>query len=244
MKIFFIRTLRGIKKGLLTPILPIEILDFQKKPLIRLIRVIGGLSFITLLAVKRDYFELHWILLYLSFFFAIIFFIYHIYISIHKYKYIKLLLKSDKLDIRNSPLDKYASMIVRVLICAKGVCDSASPIGLGLGLMLGADQVLKDGGNEAFFGPILGSGLNKILPTSELQHWKDAYLEATNNLNNAAKSNLIITELIKNTNDLVDISADDKTELFKLLNELKHSNNLDLESAKEKAIQALVNKPK
>jgi len=34
--------------------------------------------------------------------------------------------------------------------------------GLGLGLMLGAEQVLKDGGREAFFGPLLGGGLNKV----------------------------------------------------------------------------------
>jgi hypothetical protein len=37
-------------------------------------------------------------------------------------------------------------MVVRVLMCAKGACDIAAPVGLGLGLLLGADQVLKDGG--------------------------------------------------------------------------------------------------
>jgi hypothetical protein len=42
----------------------------------------------------------------------------------------------------------------------------------------------------------------------------------------------------------VDKSADDKKDLFKLLNEIKHSNKLDLDSAKEKAIQVLENKPK
>jgi hypothetical protein len=41
-------------------------------------------------------------------------------------------------------LDKYASILVKVLYCAKGFCDSAAPVGLGLGLMLGANLVLKD----------------------------------------------------------------------------------------------------
>jgi hypothetical protein len=37
-------------------------------------------------------------------------------------------------------------MLSRVILCAKGFCDTATPVGLGSGLMLGADQVLKDGG--------------------------------------------------------------------------------------------------
>jgi len=57
------------------------------------------------------------------------------------------------MDIRNSPLDKYASMLARVLFCAKGLCDTASPIGISLGLILGVDQVLKDGGRDAFLVP-------------------------------------------------------------------------------------------
>lgn len=45
----------------------------------------------------------------------------------------------------------------------------------------------------------LGNSLNKILPKSNLEHWKDAYLEATNKLNLANKNSKIITELINNT---------------------------------------------
>jgi hypothetical protein len=33
-------------------------------------------------------------------------------------------------------------------------------------------------GDKSFF-PILGRGLNKILPKSDSDHWRDAYLEAT-----------------------------------------------------------------
>lgn len=243
-KKFLSRSLIGIKKGLLTPTLSPEMVKFQKKPIIRIIRVIGGLSFICLLGQSHSNLELPSILLYLLFFFASMFFIYHIYITIYRYKHIKYLLKSEELDIRNSPLDKYGSMLARVLFCAKGVCDSATPVGLGLGLMLGADQVLKDGGREAFFGPLLGSGLNKVFPKSELAHWKDAYLEATNKLNNASKTNKIITELINKTPDLADISDDDKKDLFSLLTEIKNSNDMELNSAKEQALKILENKPK
>lgn len=237
-----------------TPNLPPEILDFQKKPLIRIFRVIGGLSFLIILG--RGYisraatpglichlFCLGYLYYYIS---LLYYFSYIIYIYPplgHRFKHIKFLFKSGALDVRNSPLDKYAGMLVRVIACAKGVCDVATPIGLGLGLMLGADQTLKEVGREAFFGPILGSGLVKILPKSELDHWRDTYLEATNNLNNTAKSGKIITDFINNTADLTDISAEDKKDLFQLLSEMKESNNLDLESAKEKAIKALKDKP-
>jgi hypothetical protein len=221
-------------------------LEFQKKPLIRIFRVIGGLSFLFILGHSYLPFESPFILLVffiLSYFFAVLFFIYHIYISYHRFKHIKYLFKSGELDVRNSPLDKYAGMLVRVLACAKGVCDSATPIGLGLGLMLGADQALKEVGREAFFGPILGTGLVKILPASDLDHWRDTYLEATNNLNNTAKNGKILTELMSNITDFKDISTEDKSDLFQLLSEMKKSNDIDLESAKEKAIKALENKP-
>jgi len=147
MKRFYEKTIIGIKRGLFTPNLPPEILEFQNKPLIRIFRVIGGLSFLTILGRGYTSFKLSPLLLglfILLYFFAVLFFIFHIYISYHRFKHIKYLLKSGALDVRNSPLDKNASLLVRVLACAKGACDTATPIGLGLGLMLGADQTLKE----------------------------------------------------------------------------------------------------
>ena len=81
MKLFFTRTLKGIKKGLFTPTLSHEMLEFQRKPLIRIIRVIGGICLISLLG--NSYLELPRVLLYLSIIFSIIFyFIIFIYLSI------------------------------------------------------------------------------------------------------------------------------------------------------------------
>jgi hypothetical protein len=58
--------------------------------------------------------------------------------------------------------------LARVIFCAKGVCDTAQPVGLTLGLMLGYDEVIKTTGREAFFGPMIGESLNKILPKTDL----------------------------------------------------------------------------
>src|ERR1700694_4045031 len=138
MKNIFNRTLRGIKKGLSTPTLSPQMLNFQALPLIRLLRVIGGISMLLLLSAARGYFELHGIPLYVLFFTSLLFFIYHLYITYHRIKHIKKILQSSELDIRNSPLDRFGRMLARVMLCAKGICDSAAPLGLGLGLMVGA----------------------------------------------------------------------------------------------------------
>jgi hypothetical protein len=215
-------------------------LEFQKKPLIRIFRVIGGLSFLTVLGHGYISFEFFGYpiaqgFFYLAYFISVLFFIYHVYISYCRFKHVKFLLKSGALDVRNSPLDKYVTMLGRVLLCAKNVCDTATPFGVGLGLMLGADQVLKDGGREAIFGPLIGNELNRILPKGELEHWRDTYLEAANNLNNASKSAKFLTELFNKTTDLTDISDDDKKDLFQLFSEMKESNKIDLDSAREAA---------
>ncbi len=101
-KSFIERTWIGIKLGLTTPTLSKEMLEFQRNPLIRILRVVGGMSFISML---NPIYKLHGIFLYIAFLISIIFFIYHIYISIHRHRHICKILKSGELDIRESDLD-------------------------------------------------------------------------------------------------------------------------------------------
>lgn len=97
MKNFYTRSLIGIRKGLLTPTLPAEILDFQRKPLIRIMRVLGGISLLGL--VGRSYLGISGMVLYLALFLATILVIYNLYILIVRVKHIYKILKSDELDI-------------------------------------------------------------------------------------------------------------------------------------------------
>jgi len=97
-------------------------------------------------------------------FFALLFTVYHIIISYFRIKEIIKILKSDKLDIRNSPFDRIATLSAKVILCFKGICQSAQPVGLTLGLMLGTDEILKNANIEAIFAPFLGGILNTILP--------------------------------------------------------------------------------
>jgi len=52
-------------------------------------------------------------------------------------------------------------------MCLKGACDSAQPIGLTLGVMLGTDEILKFANREPLFGPFLGSALNAVFPADK-----------------------------------------------------------------------------
>jgi len=91
--------LKGFKKAYQTPTLPDHIIEFTNKPLIRIMRFLGGVSFLTILS--KSYLNYHICILLIAMFFAIIFTCYHFYLSYNRFKHIKYLLKSDKLEVRN-----------------------------------------------------------------------------------------------------------------------------------------------
>ena len=155
----------GLKLGWNTPTLPQNIIDFQMNPLIRILRVLGGISTLYLLSNKSSNYNVFF--LYLAIFFSVTFFIYNSYISVHRVRFMYRTLKSDKLDIRNSPLDHLARLSARLLLCAKGVCDQAQPVGVAMGIMLGVDTALEKADHKAIFGPILGAALKTMLPKDE-----------------------------------------------------------------------------
>lgn len=240
-KSLFERTWIGIKRGITTPTLSEEMLEFQRKPIIRIIRVLGGISCLSILG--HDYTGIHGLMLYIALFFTFIFNIYHIYISIHRFKHIKYLLKSGAMDYRNSPLDKYITLLGRVIMCAKGVCDYTGPIGINLGLMMGFDEALKATGRDAFFAPLLGAGLNKVLPKTNLDQWRDSYLEAAKQINSSTNNDKVLNDYIKQAQELKDISDSDKKDYFKILSEMMDVNKEDLDKARSKIQDLIDNKP-
>lgn len=161
-KHFFTRLLTGFKKGLFTPTLPENVRTFQSYPLIRILRVLGGLSLLFILSKTYSNFPIYY--LYIAINFVFLFTIYHFVISYYRVKHIIKLLKSDDLEVRNSPLDRIATFGARIVLCLKGSCEAAQPLGVALGLALGADEIFKSAGREPVFVPIFGGVLNAILP--------------------------------------------------------------------------------
>ena len=123
----------------------------------RIFRVIGGLSVITVLLKK------HLLLLlplqYLILLIAFIHISYFVIINLLKVFYgIYKVWKGD-LNVRNSPLDRFASLGSNLLYCWKVGCYLASS-GVSLaGASVVADTILEAGGQEKIFTPLLGKGV-------------------------------------------------------------------------------------
>lgn len=160
-KSVFRRIWIGLKLGWNTPTLPDNIIKLQLHPLIRILRVLGGISTVLILTKKSLLFPSFF--LYLFLILSLIFFIYHTIISIIRIKYMYKTLKSDKFNVRNSPLDRLASIAGKTLWCIKGSCDQLPNIGIGLSLGAVIDQILENSGRDPVFMPFLGSMLNKII---------------------------------------------------------------------------------
>lgn len=90
-------------------------------------------------------------------------------------------LKSDKLEVKNSPVDKLSTLAVKVLWCIKGSCDQLPNLGLGLSLGAVTDQILYNSGREPLFMPLLGGMLNKVIGHDTVEdvcaQRKEAYKE-------------------------------------------------------------------
>ena len=203
------RFTKGLIIGFNMSLLPPKVLCFHNNILVRILRVIGGISVITLLGKwYGDYYII-------VFPIAIFHFIYIIFINFCKVVYIVYLWRNGKLDVRNSPLDRLASFGVRLVACTKGVCDFGIGVGGAIGLGLGIDEILTYFGREPAFKNTVGGYFDELLT-------KHGYEKPQNNINNHEKSiNLLkkkinkYDSLLKDLDDLngINISEEDK-ELF------------------------------
>jgi hypothetical protein len=238
-KNIFKRIYTGLKKGVLTPTLPANILRFQSNPIIRIFRVLGGLSILILLGQGKLEYSLHIFIIYLLLFIGFLFVIYHIVISYYRIKNIYKILNSDELDIKNSPLDRIATLAAKIILCAKGTCEAAQPIALSLGLMLGADEVIKAGGRDAIFAPLLA----KIFVPTETETAKSARLlkKSLTELDQNTEDQNLISELKNKFNSSKitgGLSETEYEEFRKLLNE----NSKDLDKNRSNIIQKITDK--
>jgi hypothetical protein len=161
--------------------------------------------------------ELPIIFTFIAVFFTILHFIYIIYININKFIYMRKVLKSDKFDIKNSPLDRMARLFARVIYCGKVGCDNASTFGVGIGIMLGIDQILENGNKPLLFRPYLNQGLNKFIPSAQsniLYH----LAKAKENRNDSSLVSSVLEEINKD-GVTAGLSQQDIQDINNVLNE-------------------------
>ena len=202
--------LKGFKKAYEIPTLPDNIIKLTMHPTIRIFRVIGGLSF--LIMISKTHLNYPNYVFYLVIIISIFFTLYHFYLSYHRIKYFIKIMKSDKLEVRNSPLDRLAYLSAKALWCLKFGCDQAQPIGLALGLMIAYDEILKGGNNEALFMPLLGEMLNKVSPSNNEPTTSKLIQDALDNIKdnkNSINFNNSILDQVKELNLTGDITKDE-----------------------------------
>jgi hypothetical protein len=95
--------------------LPSKVLNIHNHIFTRIFRVIGGISIITFLTKK--YLLLPYPINYIILFIALLHFLYISIISIIKLIYGIRVLRSNELEVKNSPVDKLASTAGRILYC-------------------------------------------------------------------------------------------------------------------------------
>lgn len=167
-KNLFQRLFIGIKKGLFTPTLPEYIIVIHNNVFIRIFRVVSGICALLIITHKLESLGdglLYLFSLYICIIINIIYSIYMIFINYHRIKHIYKVLKSDALDIRNSPLDRMARIAARLIMCSKGACELMAPIGLFYGAMCGLDELRTLKGHEPIFKPFIA---DIIIPDTEL----------------------------------------------------------------------------
>lgn len=112
--------------------------------------------------------------------------------------------------MKNSPLDHLARLSAQLVLCAKGVCDQAQPVGVVMGILLGVDTALEKADKKALFGPLLGSALKTVLPNNEVK--------------------IKVADLLKEPISLVDKNYQEVKELNDMIDKISNWSSTDNEA--------------
>jgi len=210
----------GIKVGWNAPMLPPKVLNVHNHPFVRISRVIGGICIITFLSKK--YLLFIWPFNYIVLIFALLHFMYITIISIIKLFYGIKVLRSDKLEVRNSPLDRFAGTVGKILYCWKYGCQAGSA-GLGLvGTSFLIDSMLEAGNQEKVFTPLIGKGVKFFVKGNPADEILLGIKNDTRNLEVSKKTFNEVTNMLKEAEKTLDNNSDfSKEEIHELKSIIK-----------------------
>ena len=205
--------------------LPNRVLNIHNHPFTRVFRVLGGISIITFLTKK--YLLLPYPFKYMILLIALLHFMYISIISIIKLFYGIRVLRSNKLEVKNSPVDKLATAVGKILYCWKYGCQAGSA-GLGLvGTSFLIDSMLEAGNQEKIFTPLIGKGINFFVKGRPADEILLGIKNNTRNLENSKKTFDNITNTLKEAEKALDNNSDftksEIQELRSVIKEIKDS---------------------
>jgi len=216
-----------VKLGWNTPLLPPKLLAFHNYPLVRVFRVIGGLSVLTVLLKKH--LLLYLPLQYLVLLLALVQIIYIVIRSIIKIIYGISKFWTDDLNVRNSPLDQLSSLSTKLLYCWKIGCQVGST-GIGLaGASVITDTILEAGGLEKVFTPLLGKGVKFIIcnkPADSIFAHINKYIKNIDNSKDILYNIKKLSEQCESSLNTSDLSKDDVESIKPALDEIKKTRKI------------------
>lgn len=221
----------GLKLGWNTPTLPDKVVNIHNHPFVRIFRVVGGISIITVLSNKHLFLFLPFKFIVL--FLALLHFIYISSISIIKLWYGFKTLKSDKLNVRNSPLDHLASATGKLLYCWKFGCQAGSA-GLGLvGTSFMIDSMLEAGNHNKVFTPLIGKGVKFVVggtPADNILSQLNKNLSQMEETKKRIEEIKILFDKTNGVMDSGDFSKDEIKSIKSALDEIKEMEKTKLQS--------------
>lgn len=183
----------GFMKAYNVPILPKKIESVYSNIYVRILRFIGGVCLLLILTNKHLLLPiyLHKVIIVVGAIQSVQILI--VFIIKVIYGLYTLLYKPKDFEVRNSPLNQYATHLARILYCAKWGCaitgSAAGTIAAGASF----DLVLEAAGREKVFIPMVGSMYKSVF--GELP--RNQVVDAINNTKSDVKSDVSVSEMVK-----------------------------------------------
>lgn len=236
MKKTFKDFIYGVRLGIKLSLLPEPISKYHNNTLIRVFRVLGGIS-ILLILTKAEIINKPYIYI-MVFVLAFLQFIYIIIISIIKFCYYIYLLKNKRLKVRNSPLNRIATFGLNLVACVKGTCQYGITAGAALGLGISIDELLLHSGREPVFRYTLGKSLDQVLNNVGIENPNKDINIASNNIKTLRYKYRNLVDLNKDINELDSLSKDVDVNDSEFLEEIKKDIKKRIEIEKSSIIKS------
>lgn len=237
--------IKGVKHGWSISIMPKFLGNILNNIFVRIFRFLGGLCVLFVLLQKQHIIDLKLpiILNYIIMYMALFQMVQILIVGIIRFFYgmNKLINHSNEFEVRNSPLNRGATLITKLLYCYKAGCQVGQAGIWIVGTSVLLDTVLEAGGKEKTFTPMLGklvpknidvkNNMNRI--SQELNNLKDAQ----ERLKQAKKVQQLSTELFNS--EIQGLTAQERHDINSTLTEIENLEGSKVKETAEKIKQII-----
>lgn len=222
----------GIKKGLLMDTLPPKVRYIIDYPLLRIFRVIGGISVILVLSKKVTLllYPIDRIVYVICMLHLLQFFVITIIRVIYSLK--TILFNPEKFEVRNSPINPLSTLLTKTLFCIKFGCA----VGLGGATLISSgiayDHFLEGIGKQKVFMPTAAKYYNFFFNPIENLEEKMKQIELTTGIKIYSNEDVAIQE------DGKDIAVSG-SKILELIKEIDALNPEDKKTFFDKNIESI-----